>query len=144
MVSHTLVAVDDSEPARRALEFAVGEFSSSTITALHVVEGTNIDTYQTMTGGHSADADTAQQTKEHDAEALFDDLLASLPEQGSEVATEVVSGDPSTAIVSYAEANDVDHIVIGSRGESGAKRLVVGNVAEDVIRESDSPVTVVK
>jgi len=46
--------------------------------------------------------------------------------------------------VEYAEESDVDHIVIGSHGRSGVSRILLGSVAESVVRRADMPVTVVR
>jgi len=51
--------------------------------------------------------------------------------------------DPATAIVEYARINDVDHIVIGSRGSSALRRYL-GSVSAQVVAEADCTVTVVK
>jgi nucleotide-binding universal stress UspA family protein len=51
--------------------------------------------------------------------------------------------DPATAIVEYARINDVDHIVIGSRGSSALRRYL-GSVSSQVVAEADCTVTVVK
>ena len=57
---------------------------------------------------------------------------------------ETVDGKPAREIVSYAEKGDVDHIVMGSRGRSGLSRLLLGSVAETVVRRAPTPVTVVR
>ncbi|HEX4583185.1 MAG TPA: bifunctional serine/threonine-protein kinase/universal stress protein [Burkholderiaceae bacterium] len=51
--------------------------------------------------------------------------------------------DPAAAIIEYARANRVDHIVIGSRGASGLRRLL-GSVSARVVAEAPCSVTVVK
>jgi len=51
--------------------------------------------------------------------------------------------DPATAIVDYARVNDVDHIVIGSRGSSTLRRYL-GSVSSQVVAQADCTVTVVK
>ena len=51
--------------------------------------------------------------------------------------------DPASAIVEYARINDVDHIVIGSRGSSTLRRYL-GSVSSQVVAQADCTVTVVK
>lgn len=53
------------------------------------------------------------------------------------------SPDPAAAIVDYARVNDVDHIVIGSRGSSTLRRYL-GSVSSQVVAQADCTVTVVK
>ncbi|HEV8390402.1 MAG TPA: universal stress protein [Dongiaceae bacterium] len=52
--------------------------------------------------------------------------------------------DPAEAIVSYAERNGYRHIIVGSEGRTGAKRMLLGSVAEDVVTRAHCPVTVVR
>jgi nucleotide-binding universal stress UspA family protein len=51
--------------------------------------------------------------------------------------------DAADAIVDYARSNDVDHIVIGSRGTSMLRRYL-GSVSSQVVAQADCSVTVVK
>jgi nucleotide-binding universal stress UspA family protein len=48
------------------------------------------------------------------------------------------------AIVEYAESHGVDLIIIGTRGRSGFRRLLLGSVASGVINYATCPVLVVK
>ena len=48
------------------------------------------------------------------------------------------------AIVGYAERNGYHHIIVGSEGRTGAKRMLLGSVAEDVVTRAHCPVTVVR
>jgi nucleotide-binding universal stress UspA family protein len=52
--------------------------------------------------------------------------------------------DPAEAIVGYAERNGYRHIIVGSAGLTGAKRMLLGSVAEDVVTRAHCPVTVVR
>ena len=67
----------------------------------------------------------------------------SLEDAGIEVSVFDESGDPAKCIVTEAEANDVDEIVIGSKKRSPAGKAVFGSVAQSVIIDSERPVTVV-
>lgn len=52
--------------------------------------------------------------------------------------------DIARTIVDYAEKNSYHHIVTGSAGLTGAKRLLIGSVAADVVTLAHCPVTVVR
>jgi nucleotide-binding universal stress UspA family protein len=52
--------------------------------------------------------------------------------------------DPAEAIVGYAERNGYHHIIVGSAGHTGARRLLLGSVAEDVVTRAHCPVTIVR
>ncbi|MGL6095341.1 MAG: universal stress protein [Fimbriiglobus sp.] len=55
-----------------------------------------------------------------------------------------LEGDPASEIVKYADENGVDVIVLGTHGRSGVDRLVLGSVAERVMRDAPCSVLVVK
>jgi nucleotide-binding universal stress UspA family protein len=48
------------------------------------------------------------------------------------------------AIVNYAEDHDIDLIVVGSRGKSDLKRMLLGSVASSVVNYSSCPVLIIK
>lgn len=56
----------------------------------------------------------------------------------------VLEGDAATEIVKYADEHRADVIVIGTHGRTGVDRLVLGSVAERVMREAPCSVLVVK
>jgi nucleotide-binding universal stress UspA family protein len=56
----------------------------------------------------------------------------------------VLEGDPAGEIVKYATEQKADVIVIGTHGRTGVDRLVLGSVAERVMREAPCSVLVVK
>ena len=67
-------------------------------------------------------------------------------EKNVKVKTDVVIGISSVVkeIIEYAEKNRVDMIVMGSRGLSGIKKMLLGSVADGVLRYSHCPVLVTK
>lgn len=56
----------------------------------------------------------------------------------------IVSTATVDSILDYAEDKDVDLIVIGTRGRSGIKKLLLGSTASGIVTYSSCPVTVVK
>lgn len=86
---------------------------------------------------------TSALPKEH--EALRDDLLAISPTEANvEYHHLLLEGAPATEIVKAAERLNASQIVMGSHGRSGLARVLVGSVAESVLREAPCPVTVVR
>ncbi len=57
---------------------------------------------------------------------------------------QVVAGDPATEIVRIAEEEEADMIVVGTHGRTGLTRLVLGSVAEHVMRRAPCPVLTCK
>lgn len=70
--------------------------------------------------------------------------LEGLAKQHGLTRFEQVEGDPADVIVERARALDVEMIVMGSRGRRGLARLVLGSVAEKVIRHSETSVLVAR
>ncbi len=63
---------------------------------------------------------------------------------GLPVETFVLSGHPASTIVQFARDNGIDLIVTGTLGKSGIEELLLGSVADHVIRHAPCPVLVVK
>ncbi len=65
---------------------------------------------------------------------------------GPEVAVEhrLLEGEPAPEILRAAEENAADLIVIGTHGRRGVERMLLGSVAEQVLRKASCPVLTVK
>jgi universal stress protein A len=61
-----------------------------------------------------------------------------------QVHRQVLQGIPFVEIVRYARANEVDLIVMGTHGRSGLTHVLIGSVAERVVRKASCPVLVVR
>ncbi|TDQ82341.1 nucleotide-binding universal stress UspA family protein [Dongia mobilis] len=77
--------------------------------------------------------------------ALLEALQVALKAGIRRIAAVRAPGDEiAQAIVAYAETNSYHHIVMGSEGRTGAKRLLLGSVAADVVNLAHCPVTIVR
>ena len=56
----------------------------------------------------------------------------------------LITGDPATALVRLDDDEDAELIVMGSHGRTGLTRLLMGSVAEAVVRRASCPVLTVK
>ena len=84
-------------------------------------------------------------SEEGDREELRRALVQVVPTD-SKVAFEhkLLVGDPATAIVETADQENADLIVIGTHGRTGLTRLLMGSVAEAVVRRAKCPVLTIK
>ncbi|MDJ1434568.1 universal stress protein [Halostagnicola sp. A-GB9-2] len=139
---HVLVPFDDSDPAREALEHAVTTYSAIDLTVLHVVEPSIVTDWRD--NANDSDASFPITAEDMAVESVFEFVSTIADEHDITIATEVLLGSPSRAIVQFAEGNDVDWIVVGSHGRTGASRVLLGSVAEQVVRRAPVPVTVVR
>ena len=135
-----LVAYDGSDPAYKAVEYALDEHSDEEVVLLRVVE---LASGATEAGIELARESIRKRRKEAENKTAnqLDDLIDA---SNSEVTLETVIGDPEDEIIQYAESNEIDHIIIGSHGRKGMTRVLLGSVAEDVVRRAPCPVTVVR
>jgi nucleotide-binding universal stress UspA family protein len=64
--------------------------------------------------------------------------------QISRIERSIRTGTPFVDIVRYAKENDVDLIVIGTHGRTGLTHMLLGSVAEKVVRKASCPVLTVR
>lgn len=140
MAEHVLVPIDGSPQSKAALERAIELFPEATITLLYVA-GPNEGESGLLEGPTGSAGDRSDRDR---AERLFESARAGIDTRGVTIETEIVAGSPWREIVEYVEREAVDHVVMGSHGRDGAARLLLGSVAELVVRRSAAPVTVVK
>jgi nucleotide-binding universal stress UspA family protein len=142
MEKRILVPVDGSEQSRDACDFAVREHPEAEFVLLHVINPTEAG-YSAGASFPAASEEWYEHAKE-DAEELLDELETENEGQGTVVTTDTVVGKPSRAIVEYTDEHDIDRIVMGSHGRSGVTRILLGSVAENVVRNATVPVTVAR
>lgn len=133
-----LVAIDGSPASEAAVEFVAEEWPSTVVVLLHVVDPSRV--------GYRAVATTAETWYEQErerAEELLDAAKEPFPETTS-VEQLVEVGRPAATIVEVANREGVDHVVLGSHGREGMSRVLLGSVAESVVRRSPAPVTVAR
>ena len=125
--SKILVAVDGSETSIKAAGYAIAaaKKDDAQLTALTV------------------------KVKENDkveAQQWFDKIRKKAKENNIQLKKEIIDIPMSVegAIVNYAERENVDLIIIGTRGRSGITRMLLGSVASEVVTYAHCPVMVVK
>jgi nucleotide-binding universal stress UspA family protein len=77
-------------------------------------------------------------------ESLKEKLRRLEPADVAQVQSFLVRGDPATEIVALARNYPCDVIVMGTHGRTGLGRLLMGSVAEKVVRNAPCPVVTVK
>ena len=140
MFDSILVPTDGSGGMERVTEraIALAECGDGSIHALYVVD-------EAAYGAVPEDArDRVRDTLRSDGEDATRTVAQRAIDAGLEAEREIRWGDPAVAIVAYAVENDVDTIVMGTRGKSGFERYLLGSVAEKVVRVSPVPVLTVR
>lgn len=134
-----LVPVDGSDPSDDALEYALEQFEDAEIVALHVMDP--VDGTTTWAPGAATDWLAASEDRSKSVLETANEVAAAVDRT---LTTDSVVGRPSHAIVEYADEHDIDHIVLGSHGRDGLSRVLLGSVAETVVRRASVPVTVAR
>ena len=142
MSKRVLVPIDGSEQSDVALDHALKEFSEDDITVLHVIDPADAG-YNAPVGIPGGSEEWYEAARE-DARILFDEAQSVADEYGVTLDTAEELGRPSRTIVEFAEENGFDQIVMGSHGRSGVSRILLGSVAETVVRRATVPVTVAR
>lgn len=146
MPRHLLVPLDGSDPSWAALDHVVETEPDATVTALHVIDPAKA-TYGASVGIPTSSEEWFQ-AEEAEAEKLFEAARERVAGTDIELHEETAVGQPSRVIVDYAESGGdgaaIDAVVIGSHGREGVARVLLGSVAEVVVRRSPVPVTVVR
>ncbi|MEH7388164.1 universal stress protein [Bacillus sp. JJ1521] len=150
-----LVAIDGSDGSKQALESAVELVGNSTknLTLIHVFKGSMVTPVYGIAGVGYVNPEILenelQETKMNErsqGETILRNAKAEVESNNLNacVKTELIEGDAAKTICDYAELNHIDLILIGERGLSGLKKLVLGSVSKKVTSDADCSVLVVK
>jgi len=140
-----LVATDFSEPSDAALAYGreLARTFDASLTVLHIVD--NILTRAYGTDGVVLADPELQREIETSAQRQVDALLFDEDRKMfGAVGHVITSNSPSAAIVTYARDASVDLIVMGTHGRGAIAQLLMGSVAERVVRVAPCPVLTVR
>jgi len=110
----------------------------ATLHALYVVNTASLSNLPMETS-----METVSQGLRDEGEAAMDAVARQVPESVS-LQRSTVEGSPAREIVDYATTEGCDLVVMGTHGRSGVDRLLLGSVAERVVRRSPVPVLTVR
>ncbi len=138
MFNKIILAVDGSESAWRALKMAadLAGISNGLITV--------VNAYQPVSPLLGS-PDYNRRVEEHigHSEQIVEEAEARLRQEGiTRIEPNILEGPAATAIINAAKARHADLIVIGSRGLTPMKGLLMGSVSERVIGAAPCPVLV--
>ncbi|WP_226039369.1 universal stress protein [Natrinema sp. DC36] len=137
MFDTVVVATDGSESVKRAVDVALdlADRFGADVHALSVVDASEVDA-------------SPQQLRDELRTALettADAAIATVEERAEgAVTTEIREGRPAIEICEYAREVDADVVATGTRGRHGENRLLLGSVAERIVRTSPVPVLTVR
>jgi len=144
-IKRIMFASDFSEASREAKDVAVS-FSDQMRAELHVVHVFDLTSLQMPSPYYFLPGvDTWMDDQIDVVRKNGQEMLNGLVEElGKEVKFHFVEGKPGREIVRVASENEIDLVVLGTHGYTGLNRLIMGSVAEYVVRSAGCPVLIVK
>jgi nucleotide-binding universal stress UspA family protein len=147
LIKRILVAVDGSNQSLNASDFAIDmakRFEAELI-ALYVIEPrySEFETAVSPRPGRLKDVFSKAMEK---GEQMLHEVKQDALKNHLIIQTDVINGITSVvkAIVDYSEDKEVNMIVVGSRGMTGFKKMLLGSVASGVVTYAHCPVVVIK
>jgi nucleotide-binding universal stress UspA family protein len=145
MFTRILVPTDFSDPSDAALDYAraLADKFGGSLHLLHVIEpvyARGAFSNEVYIGA----APGAYELLATDAQAKLADRVLPSDRTRYGTTTEVITGLSAETIVEYAADHHIDLIVMGTHGRTGLAHLVMGSVAEHVVRRALCPVLTVR
>jgi nucleotide-binding universal stress UspA family protein len=144
-LKHILVATDFSEPADAALLYGrtLARTFNATLHVVHVVGQINALAYGAEAYVVSM-PDLQREVEEAARKALDDALIDNDPHPLPVRRALLVSNAPAPAIVNHARRESIDLIITGTHGRGAVSHLLLGSVAERVVRTAPCPVLTIR
>lgn len=133
------VAVDGSEYAVRAAHFAIvlaKHMPDAELEIIFVADFDKVKDEHLLTKS----ADIIELKRER----KVNPIVRLAKEENINVRAVILKGKPNLEIIQYVNNNDIDHLVIGSRGRNTLQEMMLGSVSHKVVKRANCPVTVVK
>lgn len=147
MFNKILIPVDGSPPSLDALKTAINlaKTTQSELTVLHVVDLSSAYVFlETMTALNSQQIHTMADEMETNGKRILNDALNEIKSASIICNSILKTGRPATMICETAKTDQFDLIIMGNRGLSDFKGLLLGSVSHQVLQRSHCPVLLVK
>lgn len=142
-LSNILCPVDFSDSSRHALRYAL-ELAEALGASLKLVHAYHVPHYiqPSLLVWMGTGSRPFWEVAEEQARTEFDDFMRRVA-PGARVEKTLVMGDPVATVLSLVERDGHDLVVMGTHGRTGAARIVMGSVAERIVRRCPCPVITV-
>lgn len=140
-IKHILVPTDFSEQGKTALMYAVAfadQFGAA-VELLHVLEPVPPGALLSYIS-----LDDLKKGMREDAEQNMEELHTEWEDYAFPVKRTVVEGHPFVEIIKHAKEGNADLIIMGTHGRGAIAHMMVGSVAEKVVRKAPCPVLTVR
>jgi nucleotide-binding universal stress UspA family protein len=140
-----VVGTDGSETAAEAVRQAVdlAKLSGAQLSIVSAYEPVSGRRLQDEQQGVPADVEYAVGPRE-DVNLTLDAAAAQARQEGIDVRTHPVEGNPAEAILGVAEEVKADLVVVGNKGMTGARRFILGSVPNNISHHAPCSVMIVQ
>jgi nucleotide-binding universal stress UspA family protein len=140
-----VLAIEDSKYSDAVTQtlLAQAKPGETQVCVLHVVEPPSLLLVREM-GGFEASLEAAWQARQTQAEVLVAKTAQVLRSHALDVTTSIEQGDPKTQIIDKASSWGADLIIVGSHGQTGLERFLIGSVSDAVARHAPCSVEIVR
>ena len=145
MFTRIVVGTDGSETAAEAVRQAadLAKLAGAELSIVSAYEPVSKRRIQDEQEGAPADVQHEIGPRE-DVNLVLDSAAAKVRQEGIEVQTHPVEGNPADAILEIAEQTKADLIVVGNKGMTGARRFLLGSVPNNVSHHAPCSVMIVR
>jgi len=147
LFSKILVAIDGSEHSFKAAKYALDLAKLSSLGAhVYAITVTSIPESYHLKEEEVLNKSTKTNNGMEDAKSWLDNFNQQAKENNIQLRTELINSirPVDYVILEYAEQNQIDLIVMGTRGTTGFKKLLLGSTASSVVTYAHCTVMVVK
>jgi nucleotide-binding universal stress UspA family protein len=143
-LENILLATDFSEPSAAALDYAkaLATAFGARIHVLHVLE--DLAAHAWTTEVYVAALPGVHEEMEKQGRERLDALFSAEDRTTYQARTELRTGSPFVEIIRYAREENIDLIVMGTHGRGPIAHMLLGSVAERVVRKAPCPVLTVR
>jgi nucleotide-binding universal stress UspA family protein len=143
-IKSVLVPTDFSEASETALSYgkAMAEAFGASLHLVHVME--DLLAHAWAAEVYVASAPNLREEIERESRLRLETMLPEPERERLQARVALLSGSPFIEIIRYAKANDIDLIVMGTHGRGPIAHMLLGSVAEKVVRKSPCPVLTVR
>jgi len=142
-IQRILLPTDFSDYSATATKYAC-ELVTKFDAELHLLHTLEVHLSSTPAFGMVLDLPSYVQESRTAAENSLRSVLDHQWSAGRKVVQAVVDGSPKAAIVRYARTHEIDLIILATHGRSGLAHMIIGSVAESVVRTAPCPVLTVR
>jgi nucleotide-binding universal stress UspA family protein len=144
-MKHIVTALDFSDASDAVLAAAISQAKQhgATLHIVHVLEPEPTYTAYGMTPEEFPAIQVFQQESQKRAELKLNHAMTTAKAELDDVRTELMIGSPLHAIIDYVKQNSSDLVVIGTHGHGAVAALLIGSVAEGLVRKAVCPTMVI-